>query len=66
MSNTALASIPALRERIRQLQTPTLDTRILPTHPVMQKWWAHMADIMATLPDNEPVAVPLVPMFHLP
>ncbi|GGO33938.1 L-rhamnose mutarotase [Gemmobacter aquaticus] len=38
----------------------------LPTHPVMQKWWAHMADIMATHPDNEPVAVPLVPMFHLP
>ena len=38
----------------------------LPAHPVMQKWWAHMADIMATHPDNEPVAVPLVPMFHLP
>ena len=38
----------------------------LPAHPVMQRWWAHMADIMATQPDNEPVAVPLVPMFHLP
>ena len=35
MSNTALASVPALRERIRQLQTPTLDTRVLPTHPVI-------------------------------
>jgi hypothetical protein len=35
MSNTALASVPELRERIRQLQTPTLDTRILPTHPVI-------------------------------
>src|SRR5437868_1474503 len=31
----------------------------LPKHPVMQRWWAHMADIMATKPDNEPVAVPL-------
>ncbi|WP_347139715.1 L-rhamnose mutarotase [Paracoccus sp. SSK6] len=38
----------------------------LPAHPVMQRWWAHMADIMATHPNNEPVAVPLVPMFHLP
>ena len=38
----------------------------LPDHPVMRKWWAHMADIMQTHPDNEPVAVPLIPMFHLP
>ena len=38
----------------------------LPDHPVMRKWWAHMADLMAVKPDNEPVAVPLIPMFHLP
>lgn len=38
----------------------------LPGHPVMRRWWAHMADIMETKPDNEPVAVPLVPMFHMP
>lgn len=38
----------------------------LPNHPVMQRWWAHMADIMETGPDNAPVAVPLEPMFHLP
>ena len=38
----------------------------LPGHPVMQRWWAHMADIMQTLPDNRPVAVPLTPVFHLP
>ena len=38
----------------------------LPRHPVMQKWWAHMADLMETGPDNAPVAVPLIPMFHLP
>ncbi|MGL4310955.1 MAG: L-rhamnose mutarotase [Paracoccaceae bacterium] len=37
----------------------------LPAHPVMRRWWAHMADIMETKPDNEPVAVPLVPVFHL-
>ncbi|MEP2889817.1 L-rhamnose mutarotase [Tateyamaria sp.] len=38
----------------------------LPNHPVMQKWWAHMGDIMETAPDNSPVAVPLTPLFHMP
>lgn len=38
----------------------------LPQTAVMQRWWAHMADIMQTHPDNEPVAVPLVPVFHMP
>jgi L-rhamnose mutarotase len=38
----------------------------LPLHPVMQRWWGHMADIMETKPDNEPVAVPLVTVFHMP
>ena len=38
----------------------------LPAHPVMRRWWAHMADLMAVHPDNAPVAVPLIPMFHLP
>lgn len=38
----------------------------LPAHPVMRRWWAHMADLMETHPGNEPVAVPLVPLFHLP
>jgi L-rhamnose mutarotase len=35
----------------------------LPDHPVMKRWWAHMADIMETKPDNEPVAVPLETVF---
>lgn len=38
----------------------------LPDHPVMKRWWAHMADIMQTHPDNEPVSIPLTAMFHLP
>ncbi|MFN3662376.1 L-rhamnose mutarotase [Yoonia sp.] len=38
----------------------------LPDHPVMQRWWAHMADIMQTGAGNEPVATPLAPMFHMP
>lgn len=38
----------------------------LPNHPVMQKWWAHMADIMEAHADNEPVAIPLETVFHMP
>lgn len=38
----------------------------LPKSPVMQRWWAHMADIMDTGPDHAPVALPLVPLFHMP
>lgn len=38
----------------------------LPDHPVMKKWWTHMADIMATNPDNSPVQTDLVCLFHLP
>lgn len=37
----------------------------LPNHPVMKRWWAHMADIMETKPDNEPLAVPLETVFHM-
>ena len=37
----------------------------LPGHPVMRRWWQHMADIMQTNPDNSPVAVPLVTVFHM-
>jgi L-rhamnose mutarotase len=37
----------------------------LPDHPVMKRWWAHMADIMATKPDNEPLVVPLQTVFHM-
>ncbi len=38
----------------------------LPASPIMQRWWAHMADIMEVRPDNEPVATPLVTLFHMP
>jgi L-rhamnose mutarotase len=38
----------------------------LPSHPVMRRWWDHMADIMEAEPDNKPREWPLVPMFHLP
>ena len=38
----------------------------LPQSLVLQRWWAHMADIMDVAADNAPVAVPLVPLFHMP
>ncbi len=38
----------------------------LPATEIMQKWWAHMADIMETHPNNQPVAFPLDTVFHMP
>ena len=32
---------------------------------VCQRWWAHMADIMATNPDKSPSSAPLVECFHM-
>jgi L-rhamnose mutarotase len=37
----------------------------LPLHPVMQKWWKYMGDIMDANPDNSPVSVPLKEVFYL-
>ena len=37
----------------------------LPKHPVMQKWWAHMADIMASNDDKSPVVTELETVFHM-
>lgn len=38
----------------------------LPDHEIVRRWWAFMADIMETHPDNVPVQVPLSRVFHLP
>ncbi|MFL9924014.1 L-rhamnose mutarotase [Herbaspirillum lusitanum] len=38
----------------------------LPAHPVMQRWWRYMADLMEAGKDFQPVSVELRPMFHLP
>lgn len=38
----------------------------LPDHPVMQKWWAYMKDIMDTNPDHSPVQKSLQEVFYLP
>ena len=37
----------------------------LPLDPIVKKWWAYMADIMETHPDNSPVAEDMDCVFHL-
>ncbi|MGD9931438.1 MAG: L-rhamnose mutarotase [Mangrovibacterium sp.] len=32
---------------------------------IVQKWWAYMADIMKTNPDNSPVSVELEEVFYM-
>jgi L-rhamnose mutarotase len=38
----------------------------LPSHAVMQKWWACMGDIMESNPDNSPISIPLEEVFYMP
>ncbi len=34
-------------------------------NPIVQKWWAYMADIMETNEDSSPVTVPLEEVFYM-
>jgi L-rhamnose mutarotase len=38
----------------------------LPGTEIVKRWWAHMADIMATDADNVPVQINMKRVFHLP
>lgn len=40
-------------------------TRGLRDRAIMKKWWAYMADIMETNPDQSPVVKPLKEVFKL-
>jgi len=48
---------------LRRTEDHKMDS--LPLEPVMQKWWAYMADIMASDTNNEPVVEPLERVFYL-
>ena len=37
----------------------------LGSNAIVKKWWAYMADIMETNPDNSPAMVPLEEVFYL-
>ncbi|SHN28979.1 L-rhamnose mutarotase [Chitinophaga sp. CF418] len=33
--------------------------------PIVQRWWAYMADIMDTNEDHSPITMPLTKVFHM-
>ena len=37
----------------------------LDQNEIVKKWWAYMADIMDTNPDNSPVSIPLEEVFYM-
>ena len=37
----------------------------IPKHPIVKKWWDHMADIMETNPDNSPQTRTLQEVFFI-
>lgn len=37
----------------------------LSNNPIVKKWWAFMADIMETNPDNSPISYPLEEVFYM-
>ncbi|MES2796258.1 MAG: L-rhamnose mutarotase [Bacteroidota bacterium] len=37
----------------------------LPKHPIMQKWWDYMADIMEVNSDNSPKSIDLEKVFYM-
>lgn len=48
-----------------QKRQPDHTADVLPNQPVMQRWWAYMADLMETNPDASPTVQPLDRVFHL-
>ncbi|NJB35110.1 L-rhamnose mutarotase [Croceivirga sp. JEA036] len=37
----------------------------LADNPIVQKWWAFMADVMETNPDNSPISTALEEVFYM-
>jgi L-rhamnose mutarotase len=48
-----------------KIETPAL-LEELPKHPIIQKWWKYMSDIMEINPDYSPLSTPLKEVFYLP
>ena len=38
---------------------------LLPQTDIVKKWWAYMAPLMETTPDNSPMVKPLTELFYL-
>lgn len=48
-----------------QKQSGEQTSQDIGNHPVVQKWWSYMADIMEANPDKSPVTIPLEEVFHM-
>jgi L-rhamnose mutarotase len=48
-----------------QKQQGESSSQDLGQNPIVQQWWAHMADLMETNPDHSPVSAPLHEVFYL-
>lgn len=48
-----------------QNQDGVSSSQDLGDNPIVQKWWAFMADIMDTNPDKSPVSIPLEEVFYM-
>lgn len=48
-----------------QKQSGNASSQDLGSNPIVKKWWAYMADIMETHPDNSPISTPLSEVFYL-
>lgn len=48
-----------------QKQSGGKSSQDLSQNPIVQKWWAFMADIMETNPDKSPVSIPLEEVFYM-
>lgn len=48
-----------------QKQTDNNTAADLPNHPIVKKWWAHMALLMEVQADNSPQCGSLREVFHL-
>ena len=57
--NAETGTLFAVQQRV---DGHTADT--LPALPVMQRWWAFMADLMETNPDQSPLVKPLERVFY--
>ena len=48
-----------------QKQSGEASSQDLGSNPIVRRWWAYMADIMETNPDQSPVSVPLEEVFYM-
>ncbi|MGE4584484.1 MAG: L-rhamnose mutarotase [Sphaerochaeta sp.] len=48
-----------------QQVTGSSGSQDLGDNPIVQRWWAYMADIMETHADLSPISLPLEEVFHM-